>query len=455
MKTSKKIFAALLAVMMIVMMIPITASAATTYTYTLQGRAGYGVTVYQIAEYNETTGKYSAINADIQAILDAGNPVPEEDSDAKRLLETCDGLSDLTGGTVLDFDEELNPTKAVVPGAYYVKVTKTPAGVKSVTNSVFTLPTNEGLNTITVNVASKVEDDQPTSTKKIVSGENRVDAISQFIDKDVTFELTGDLTGTASQKLKSYVFTDTMSAGLKFKSVDTVDLVKDDGTTKKDIKSNVTVSSVNPTTHVFTITLKDAVLNASDTYDYSKVVVTYTAELNSSAVIGDAGNPNKAHISYTDSYNNQADTEDTTVKVYTAKLNVLKVDAADNKTPLPGAKFTLYKEDGTTVADNGAEVETGADGKATFTGLAAGTYKLKETGAPDGYTLNADVVTITVSANGTINNEADYTVTVKDSKVVVPQTGGMGTMIFTIVGLSLIACAGVLFVVVRRKKASK
>lgn len=445
MKTSKKIFAALLAVMMIVMMIPSVAAAG--YSYTLNGKAGYCVTVYQIATYNETTGKYTATNAGIQTILDAGN-------DAKTLLAACDALEGLTGGTEVDFDTALSQTKSVTAGAYYVKVTKTPAGVKSVTNSVFTLPTNAGLNEISVNVADKVDDDQPSSTKKIVSGANRVDETSQFIGKDVTFELTGDLTGTASQNLKSYVFTDTMSKGLTFKSVDTVNLVKADGTTTKDIKSNVTVSDV--VDNVFTVTLNNAVLKAADTYDYAKVVVTYTATLNAGAVIGSEGNPNSAHISYIDSYNNSSSTEDTTVKVYTAKLNVLKVDAANGTTPLDDAEFTLYTDETCeTVADNGATVTTANGGKASFTGLAAGTYYLKETNAPAGYTLNNEVFTIVVSANGTIQNEAEYTVTVEDSKVVVPQTGGMGTMIFTIVGLSLIACAGVLFVVVRRKKASK
>lgn len=445
MKTSKKIFAALLAVMMIVMMIPSVAAAG--YSYTLNGKAGYGVTVYQIATYNETTGKYTATNADIQTILDAGNG-------AQTLLAECDKLTGLTGGTEVDFDTALSQTKSVEAGAYYVKVTKTPAGVKSVTNSVFTLPTDDGLKTITVNVAGKVDDDQPSSSKKIVSGTDRVDEISQFIGKDVTFELTGDLTGTSSQNLKSYVFTDTMSTGLTFKSVDTVNLVKADGTTTKDIKTNVTVSAVE--NNVFTVTLNNDVLTAADTYDYEKVVVTYTATLNAEAVIGSAGNPNSAHISYTDSYNNSSSTDDTTVKVYTAKLNVLKVDAANGTTPLDGAEFTLYTDETCeTVADNGATVTTANGGKASFTGLAAGTYYLKETQAPAGYTLNNKVFTIVVSANGTIQNEAEHTVTVEDSKVVVPETGGMGTMIFTIVGLSLIACAGVLFVVVRRKKASK
>ena len=36
-----------------------------------------------------------------------------------------------------------------------------------------------------------------------------------------------------------------------------------------------------------------------------------------------------------------------------------------------------------------------------------------------------------------------------------PATGGNGTMIFTIVGASLIACAGILFIILKKRAASK
>ena len=35
-----------------------------------------------------------------------------------------------------------------------------------------------------------------------------------------------------------------------------------------------------------------------------------------------------------------------------------------------------------------------------------------------------------------------------------PATGGNGTMIFTIVGASLIACAGILFIILKKRAAS-
>ena len=46
-------------------------------------------------------------------------------------------------------------------------------------------------------------------------------------------------------------------------------------------------------------------------------------------------------------------------------------------------------------------------------------------------------------------------VEVPDYPVTVPSTGGMGTMMFYVGGAALIACAGVLLFVLKRKKAAK
>ena len=36
-----------------------------------------------------------------------------------------------------------------------------------------------------------------------------------------------------------------------------------------------------------------------------------------------------------------------------------------------------------------------------------------------------------------------------------PETGGQGTWMFTLIGAGLILCAGVLFVIIMKKKAAK
>ena len=62
---------------------------------------------------------------------------------------------------------------------------------------------------------------------------------------------------------------------------------------------------------------------------------------------------------------------------------------------------------------------------------------------------------LTGLTNAGDNTFAFVTKTVKNVKITVPKTGGMGTTLFTICGASLIVLAGVMFVVLKRKKTSK
>ena len=80
----------------------------------------------------------------------------------------------------------------------------------------------------------------------------------------------------------------------------------------------------------------------------------------------------------------------------------------DGSAPLSDATFSLYQgtsvEDGTLLADN---VVTGQDGTVELTGLVGGqTYTLRETKAPAGYELVADV-TFTVATDGSVTLEGE------------------------------------------------
>lgn len=70
MKTTKKIFAAVLAVMMIALMIPFSASAATSDAYNafIKGKNGFTVNVYKVATINTTTGEYTEIQGGTQLL---------------------------------------------------------------------------------------------------------------------------------------------------------------------------------------------------------------------------------------------------------------------------------------------------------------------------------------------------------------------------------------------------
>lgn len=463
MKTTKKIFAAFLAVMMIALMIPFSASAAETNTLILNGKAGYTFTLYKVAGVNTTTGEYTDITSGLESIL---TTKANEGVDSAALLTACNGLS-LTGGTDYTYatdatGEALTKTiSSLADGVYYLKVKSAPEGVNvtSVTNSVFALPyytDKTWINEVTVNAAEKITDGTPTVSKKFTNN-TTASSISEFIGNDVSFTLTGSVVGSTTEKAKSYQFVDTMCAGLTYKTLTSVNLVNAKGT-KTDITSSVTYAKTGTTDNSFTLTIAPSLLATDAFYSNVSVEAVYTATVNTSAVIGGNGNPNSVDLSYTNSYDQTSTIEGPEVKVFTFDLTVVKVDANNTATKLSDAGFTLYTDNAcNNVATNGAEVVTGTDGLATFTGLKAGTYYLKETTAPDGYNINSTVYTIVISDTGAVtsNGTTVTQVEVGDTPLLTPNTGGMGTMMFTIGGAALIACAGVLFLIVRKKKSAK
>ncbi len=103
---------------------------------------------------------------------------------------------------------------------------------------------------------------------------------------------------------------------------------------------------------------------------------------------------------------------------------------------------------------------TGANGVIKFEDLGTGTYVLHEVKAPEGYNLAADInIVITFDettkkfkVNGTTELENGvYSVDVIDkSGSTLPETGGMGTTIFYVIGSLLVLGAGVILVTRRR-----
>ncbi|WP_440449270.1 SpaH/EbpB family LPXTG-anchored major pilin [Ruminococcus intestinalis] len=460
MKTTKKIFAAFIAVMMIALMIPFSASAASEYSANLTGKAGYTVSVYKVADLDTTTGKYTS---SITAIQDELNKV--EGADNKNVLKACDAAavsSAVETKTFTDGDTTFNFTTDEA-GVYYFKWTGTPAGVDSkiISNSVISLPYykegKEGkdsnwVNSYTGTISAKVEDSTPAVSKKIENSDIDDSNTTAAIGSDVTFTLTADKVGSSTEKAKMYKLTDTMSAGLTYKEV-------------KEVKVGTTVVSaadytVTQNGQTVDIEFTSSYLNNGDSafYKADKVYVTYVATVNTAALISIAGElkPNTNHVDlhYTNNMNVDSDITGNTVNVYTFTLNVGKVDG-NTKAPLPNATFKLTSKND---AEFVKTLTTGTDGSVTFTGLKAGTYYVEETVAPEGYNINSKKFEITISTQGIVtgDNVKDNKLVVSDFPLSVPQTGGAGTVMFTVGGIALIACAGVLFfVVMRKKKTSK
>lgn len=452
MKTTKKIFAAFIAVMMVALMIPFSASAASEYSANLTGKAGYTVSVYKVADLDTTTGKYTSTISALQTEL---NKV--EGADNKNVLKACDAAavsSAVETKTFTDGDPTFNFTTDEA-GVYYFKWTGTPAGVDStiISNSVISLPYYKDgawVKSYTGTISSKVNDSTPTVVKKIENSDIDDNNTTAAIGSDVTFTLTADTVGSRTEKAKKYVLTDTMSAGLTYKEVKEV---KVDGTVVAPADYTVT-----PNGKTVEISFNDTYLNNADSafYTADKVYVTYVTTLNKNALISADGalkaNTNHVDLHYTNNMGVDSDITGNTVNVYTFELNVVKVDG-NTKAPLAGATFKLTSDTDTT----GTSLTTGNDGTVKFTGLKAGTYYVEETVAPSGYNINSKKFTITISTSGVVTGDGvnNSKLTVNDYPLTVPQTGGAGTIMFTIGGVALIACAGVLFFILMRKKATK
>lgn len=495
MKTTKKIFAAVLAVMMIALMIPFSASAVESYsaTYKLAVDANdtdkvgnYTFSFFKIANLNLTTGEYSCTITD-KALEDA---VKGTYSDAKsqQIITACDNLYKTdkaafgTAATTISFSSTVTEATATVtdPGLYYVYCTSKPAKVTGVQSSLASLPYFDGKNYVSVdqteyNLAEKVSTSSVSVDKtadKTYVGDN---------NKTVTYTLTASTAGSIDNQLKKYAIVDTMDEGLTFNENSVV--VKYDGAvdaltlgTDYSIEKNYTYTGKNgEATATFAVVFKSATLESKNFYDAKTVVVTYTADLNEKAKLNTA-------IRNTDGlvYGNDSDTNfepgKTSPDVFTYGMKVVKVNGNDTTQKLAKAKFQIFTDPEAKtpltvkVDDKNVNVvaETGANGEATFVleGTtttfkfdATQTYYAKEIAAPTGYNLNSSVFTVSIDKSKEYTFVGNVTVdgnnAVANYPVTVPSTGGMGTMMFYVGGAALIACAGVLLFVLKRKKAAK
>lgn len=257
----------------------------------------------------------------------------------------------------------------------------------------------------------------------------------------------------------------------------------------------------------FKITFTDDFLKNPD-YAGQTIYITYSATINETAFVDD-GLDNKAYIGYNrDPYDEKSYTEKTDEeKVFTYGIEITKVNDYDNeedKEILSGAKFTLSKEETSTVNLKFIKIKDGvyripteeeieadkelsetektiseilqvnSSGKLQIQGLDTGNYVLTEIVAPNGYVVPNGTITINLAdtdANGTADESTiDTTGTAKtgaitangnvitfdvvnhDNNFNLPLTGGMGTLIFTVAGIALMAGAVVIFYTSRKRK---
>lgn len=272
---------------------------------------------------------------------------------------------------------------------------------------------------------------------------------------------------------ENYVMKDTMSAGLTFDSSSVK--VYNYGTTlpsstgdldayKLVASSNYSVTSGGGGV-TFSVAFEQTYLDGigTDPGDYEYLIVAYSATVNENAEI-DTENTNEAKLVYGN--NHETVTSKTKTFVYDFKL--AKTDKSD--AGITGAEFELYDIDGNQInlvkAGEVYRVATDDDdpanytiieaGEARITGLDAGSYKLVETKAPDGYNKLSDPVVFSIDDDGIVMYSGSSTETVKVVNVagaILPETGGTGTKVLFAVGGVLVVVAFVLFTSKRRMSA--
>lgn len=275
---------------------------------------------------------------------------------------------------------------------------------------------------------------------------------AEYFENDVTFTIT-----------------DVMSDGLE---------IQDDAA--HPVKVTVDGSPVEEGAGTYSLTAADQTGAAADlTVSFAKtyiqnnankeVVITYYAEVTQEAVTGTSGNSNEVTLTY----NNGPDSETTAappeVHVYSFNIQIEKFTkeaGMSSGSPLQGAEFELYA-DADLTEQIGQTSTTTAQGLINFELLDAGTYYLKETKAPAGYTLLADPIKVEIIAG----DAGAFTLKVNDQEInatsgtyvsridaaggtaiiavenhkgfTLPATGGMGIALFVIIGIAGITAVSI------------
>ena len=286
-------------------------------------------------------------------------------------------------------------------------------------------------------------------------------------------------------------FNDTLSEGITYDGLDSV-VIESNGTpydiTNDSSKYDIDISNLKSqkSQNSFVVKIHDVKNCVANLNDGATITVTYTAHLNDKAYVNIAGgstsNINKVYLTYSNNPKDESSIgktpESTPVYVYTYQLNNTKYHDDDNpNNVLAGAGFRLYSDEACHDEDEiklkmndddtysrdfstegkGVEMISGQDGQFNVKGLDAGTYYLKETKTPDGYSA-CKVIPVTIKADHSRNDQVNLEgsnltndiVNIKAGGITLPSTGGIGTTLFYVVGGGLMVAAIVLLVTKKR-----
>lgn len=332
-----------------------------------------------------------------------------------------------------------------------------------------------------------------------VSGTYKIDDVSfSAKHREVTIKKTADKTSvTKNEKVaytvavdiptyadnttdKSFYISDKFPDGLK---LDPASIKVSSGGTDITDQANTayTLDTTATADYAFKLSVSTQQYTDSWTNEGGKqLVITYTATLNDDTTTTvNVKENNTATFDYS-FYPYDADSHEQKTDAYAVNTFAIKIDkfafnginTYDKTNKLSGAKFDLYRTatdaeiyaGGTETIPhttiNGIKLEsnlvTDSNGSATFEKYEANgekyDYYLVETQAPHGYNILAEAVKVNFTDADVEATNGVYTVEVPNSSgITLPITGDEGIVIFTVIGIALMAGAVILFVLFRKK----
>lgn len=322
-------------------------------------------------------------------------------------------------------------------------------------------------NVVTADKNVNLKSEYPTISKT-VDGENHADA---QVGDVLNFELKSKVPNMTEYTTYVFNFVDILSKGLTLDQ-STIKVTIGASELQKDDDYTVSVTGGNGAATELKIIMADFKTKHGDKAGQD-IKVTYSASINEHAVAGqdDAGNSAKLEYSNDPINGGTGESVPDVTHGYTFDFDIAKTDGEDGSA-LAGAVFQLQKKLGGTpvklivesagdksnpavvrpvkAGEEGvATIATPESGKITFKGLDAAGYQLVETEAPDGYNKLKDPVDVTIAAkydqdgvlqSWTVNGGGnDVAVNIQNNKgALLPETGGIGTILFTLVGAAAI-----------------
>lgn len=450
--------------------------------------------------YAYTVNKASGYKEALVSVLQALGKTVDQNSTDEKFVEAVNGIGTKDSTEVQNFANKFT-THALQSS---LAATATSGKINESETSYTFKNLDKGYYLVYVTGGKEIQSSLVTVDKdtNAVNLKTEAPSITKEADKDtveigqvVKYTVTGSIPDTTGYDQYQYIIHDELSNGLDFVNDKNGTALGEDATTVnvKVAFTNGTDASTAPTTadldtannKKMNLDLSEWVRANQENNKGKEFTVTYYAKVNKDAEVKEQ---NKAQLEYGNKPGETTTTTPSEAKTPTYPLDINKIKKGSDE-KLAGAKFRLYSSEadakandeskaikvspvvadvaGNYVVDPAStttefESVKSIEGKGYnlhLNGLAAGTYYLVETKAPDGFNKLTDPIKVTITKTG----DAEWTISKGDTVVgdkiidienstgsLLPSTGGTGVIVFA--GVAILLVFGVVVSFIRDKR---